>query len=543
MVLAHRGGAGEGPESTLALMREVLARDPQVGIELDVRRTRDGHIVVIHDASVDRTTNGRGRVADLTLAELQALDAGHCATPGRGAGTARRGECRAGAAGFPWRGRRATIATLAEVLAALPPRTLVGIEVKTGGFEEALAGVLRASGRLGSGDGGGRRRRRGGAPALPAARGRALFPALGRGAAGAGGEAGRRPAGAPHSPGAGGADRGRGPQPGHRRRGGTARARGVLVAYWTIDDEAEMERLLRLGADALITNYPGRARAVITRLRAAGVLGALTMAPAAALMIGLAVQVVPSLTAVFPPEDDRRRRTSPSPTPRGRACWPTAPTRRMLATAGGRHTIRLWNARPGASGNGEALRTLAGHRARLTALAFAPDGTTLVAMAADGAARTWEVTSGRALRATSLRAAAGRVVALRPGKEPHLAVASAARAAAVVELWDHQAGTLVRKLERPSELRGRAAGAARSLAFTSDGKLLAAGLGRGVVAVWDAETGALVRAFEGAAVKALAVAPSHVAAGASNGTVRWWALPGGGMIGRHRCRRCATPGQ
>jgi glycerophosphoryl diester phosphodiesterase len=271
IVLAHRGGAGEGPESTLAVMREVLARDPAVGIELDVRRTRDGHIVVIHDGSVDRTTNGRGRVEELTLAELQALDAGHCATPGRGAGTARRGTC-GGAAQFPWRGRGARIPTLAEVLAALPRRTLVGIEVKTGGFEEPLARLLRASGRLD-------RVMVGAADGDVAGRLRALLPEAAhyfpRWAA-------TRLALAAKLSG------GRLARPEHQVLAvppegaglsldtpsvlATAHARGVLVAYWTIDDEAEMERLLRLGADALITNYPGRARAVIARLRAAGAL-------------------------------------------------------------------------------------------------------------------------------------------------------------------------------------------------------------------------------------------------------------------------------
>ena len=54
-VFAHRGGAGEGPEATIPTMRAVIERDPQVGIELDVRRTRDEQIVVIHDGSVDRT--------------------------------------------------------------------------------------------------------------------------------------------------------------------------------------------------------------------------------------------------------------------------------------------------------------------------------------------------------------------------------------------------------------------------------------------------------------------------------------------------------
>lgn len=63
------------PENTLAAFAQARALGAD-GIEFDVQLSRDGQIVVIHDERVDRTTNGRGRVADLTLAELKALDAG-----------------------------------------------------------------------------------------------------------------------------------------------------------------------------------------------------------------------------------------------------------------------------------------------------------------------------------------------------------------------------------------------------------------------------------------------------------------------------------
>ena len=75
MAIAHRGASGVLPENTLAAFREALAMDVR-DLECDVRLSRDGGIVVIHDATVDRTTDGRGRVADLTLAALRALDAG-----------------------------------------------------------------------------------------------------------------------------------------------------------------------------------------------------------------------------------------------------------------------------------------------------------------------------------------------------------------------------------------------------------------------------------------------------------------------------------
>src|SRR5512135_2653183 len=75
LVLAHRGASLHAPENTLAAF--TLAADQGAdGIELDVKLTRDGSIVVMHDATVDRTTTGHGRVSDLTLSEIKALDAG-----------------------------------------------------------------------------------------------------------------------------------------------------------------------------------------------------------------------------------------------------------------------------------------------------------------------------------------------------------------------------------------------------------------------------------------------------------------------------------
>lgn len=78
---AHRGGAFEGPENTLFAFRESMLRGADQ-LETDVAFTSDGEIVVIHDTSVDRTTDGSGQVAGLTLAEVQALDAAYCFEPG-----------------------------------------------------------------------------------------------------------------------------------------------------------------------------------------------------------------------------------------------------------------------------------------------------------------------------------------------------------------------------------------------------------------------------------------------------------------------------
>lgn len=73
-VVAHRGDAKAAPENTLAALR--AARGIADFIEFDVCTTKDGHLVVIHDDTLERTTNGRGLVSSLTLAEIRGLDAG-----------------------------------------------------------------------------------------------------------------------------------------------------------------------------------------------------------------------------------------------------------------------------------------------------------------------------------------------------------------------------------------------------------------------------------------------------------------------------------
>jgi glycerophosphoryl diester phosphodiesterase len=75
LIIAHRGAPAAAPENTLVAFREALTAGSQA-IEFDVHISRDGEPVVIHDATLDRTTNGKGAVADLTLAELKQLDAG-----------------------------------------------------------------------------------------------------------------------------------------------------------------------------------------------------------------------------------------------------------------------------------------------------------------------------------------------------------------------------------------------------------------------------------------------------------------------------------
>ncbi len=79
-IIAHRGYSAAAPENTLAAFRKAIELKPGM-IECDIRRTKDGKLVIIHDATLERTTNGSGKVADHTLEELRQLDAGSWFAP------------------------------------------------------------------------------------------------------------------------------------------------------------------------------------------------------------------------------------------------------------------------------------------------------------------------------------------------------------------------------------------------------------------------------------------------------------------------------
>jgi len=115
MIIAHQGGEGLRPSNTMIAFENAVALGVDV-LEMDVHSTRDGALVLIHDDTVDRTTDGTGRVNDLTLAEIQQLDAGDYWTPDDGAT-------------YPYRGQGARIPTLDEVLSAFPQMKF-NIEIK-----------------------------------------------------------------------------------------------------------------------------------------------------------------------------------------------------------------------------------------------------------------------------------------------------------------------------------------------------------------------------------------------------------------------------
>lgn len=107
VIFAHRGASAHAPENTLAAFRLALEQQADA-IELDVKLSADGQAVVIHDPTVDRTTDGHGRVKDLTLAQLKALEAGSFFAE-------------------TYRGER--IPTLEEVFEAVGQRTLINVEL------------------------------------------------------------------------------------------------------------------------------------------------------------------------------------------------------------------------------------------------------------------------------------------------------------------------------------------------------------------------------------------------------------------------------
>jgi glycerophosphoryl diester phosphodiesterase len=113
--IAHRCGGRLRPEETI----EACAHAIEVGadvLEIDVHRTADGHVVCMHDNTVDRTTDGTGSIAELSLQALQALDAGYRFS-------------RDGGQTYPYRGQGMRVPTLAELLNTYPEQHFA-IEVK-----------------------------------------------------------------------------------------------------------------------------------------------------------------------------------------------------------------------------------------------------------------------------------------------------------------------------------------------------------------------------------------------------------------------------
>ncbi len=241
--LAHRGASARWPENTLEAFR--AAGSSTCGLELDVHVTRDGSVVVVHDETVDRTTNGTGAVREMDLAEVRALDAGYRFTPDMGLS-------------YPYRGLEHRVPTLDEVFRRFPD-SAVNIDIKEA-LSGAEAAVLRVIERCG-------------------AEGRSLVASQNHGVI----RRFRRLSGGRVSTSASKLEIGafyllsrlrlqwllrpaydalqvpvahRGIRIVTPRFVAAAHERGVRVDVWTIDDPGDMRRLLDLGVDVIMTNRP-----------------------------------------------------------------------------------------------------------------------------------------------------------------------------------------------------------------------------------------------------------------------------------------------
>lgn len=234
LVIAHRGASQDAPENTLAAFSLAVEQGAD-GIELDVQLSADGEVVVIHDFTVDATTDGSGRVADMGLIALKALDAGSWFGP-------------------QFAGER--IPTLGEVFERMPADLLFNIELKLPWTmrETGLEGqVLRLIDKYGVAD---RvllssfhplalRRVKRMWPELPVG---LLYAAVERFVAGRGWVQRMIRAEAHH--------------PHHSLVDPSlvnwAYARGIRLHPWTVDNPVEMRRLIDLGVHAIITDCPAR---------------------------------------------------------------------------------------------------------------------------------------------------------------------------------------------------------------------------------------------------------------------------------------------
>jgi glycerophosphoryl diester phosphodiesterase len=252
---AHRGGAGIFPEHTLAAFAGAHDQFGCRFLELDVRLTADGVPVIIHDATVDRTTDKTGRVADFRLPALQSLDAGYRFR---------------GPDGVSWAHRGLRIPALASVLARFPD-SVCSIEIKEPEpvAEAAVVAAVRANGAagrvlLGAFDDAAVARLQALAPEMPTfysfRAGLLLLTAHWSGLS-------------------------RWYRPIHnallipRALFGRhyingdivamAQAHGLPVLVWTVDEMQEMHDLLDLGVDGIITDRPDRLAAVIRTRTAA----------------------------------------------------------------------------------------------------------------------------------------------------------------------------------------------------------------------------------------------------------------------------------
>lgn len=249
-IIAHRGGAGLAPENTLTAFRRSLAAGAGV-LEMDLRTTADGHLVVLHDATVDRTTDGQGTVNEMTLAQLKTLDAGYRWTADQGRG-------------FPFRGRGITVPTLSEVLAAFADTPLIAeIKEKRPEAGQTVCDLLRQHGQItsvlvASVHAGVLEHFRQVCPGVATSAGfsEALrFYLLSR--------AGLASLFSPAMQALQVPMTFKGMAVVSRRFVAAAHGRNLTVAVWTVNAEETMRRLIAAGVDGIMTDYPDRLAAIV----------------------------------------------------------------------------------------------------------------------------------------------------------------------------------------------------------------------------------------------------------------------------------------
>jgi len=235
LIVGHRGAMGYAPENTFASYERALALGADA-IECDVHLSADGVPIVIHDHTLDRTTDGRGPVRDRTVAELKRLDAGAWRGP-------------------EFAGQR--LPTLDELLAWCAPRIPLSIELKNGplfydGLADQIVELVRKHGMVEranviSFDHQAIRRVKQLEPHLPAG---ILFAA--------------RLVDAPAAARAAGAEA---IMPAYYFATADVVAQaheaGLSVSVWTVDEPATAARLAAIGVDAIASNYPDRVRAAL----------------------------------------------------------------------------------------------------------------------------------------------------------------------------------------------------------------------------------------------------------------------------------------
>lgn len=253
-VIGHRGAAAVAPENTLPSFEHAV-RVGADAVELDLHRSADGRLVVIHDPTLPRTTDGTGPVETRTLEELRTFDAGYHFTTDRGRT-------------FPFRGRSVRIPTLEEVLEVLGDRPVVA-EIKSEAAGHALGEWLRRSEERDRILVGGFERAEvelaGRHARWRSAYQDELRPYVLLGKVGLGRAFAPTGCAAAMVPERHGAIRIVTPR--FVRR---ARADGLGVFVWTVNEPADMRRLLAWGVDGLVSDVPGRVRRILDEFEAVG---------------------------------------------------------------------------------------------------------------------------------------------------------------------------------------------------------------------------------------------------------------------------------